>query len=895
MTTESSPQVDAWLVALLGLPIDGQPFPWQRALFARLLQGEVVGALDIPTGLGKTSVMALWLAARACGAKLPRRLVYVVDRRAVVDQATAVADHLRRCVAEHAELRQALGLERDLPISTLRGQHVDNREWLEDPAAPAIIVGTVDMIGSRLLFEGYGVSRKMRPYHAGLLGVDTLVVLDEAHLVPPFERLLHSIANGAHLFGPKSEELRVLLPAFRFMALSATGRGSSGTVFGLTEDDRKRGTITRKRLDAPKRLQLQTLGDKETLGAALARKAWDLSTQGQTPIRCLIFSNERKVAQEAMAELQKLAKAASAADCQVELFVGGRRVYERQYAAERLEELGFIAGTSKRATGPAFVFATSAAEVGVDLDADHLVCDLVAWERMVQRLGRVNRRGERNAEVIVLRAPTKDPQLATMLDAVEAVLNQLPQLAPNGLDVSPGALTALKQRSAEDHPLQNQLTAASTPAPLHPPLTRPLLEAWSMTSLDVHTGRPDIEPWLRGWEVENEPQTTVVWRDMLPLNHQGQLLERSLHSAFLEAAPPQLIESLETETYHVANWVMKRLASMRSNTANSNEDHPSRLAKDQVVALLVSRDGSVSPLGLNYEDNDKRNRLEDRLNGVTLIVDARLGGLAHGLLDTDSDEAADIQTLVDDGQMPFRVSRTTTLQGPPSEERLRRELTIPIRISSSGDEEEWLTIDTWTKDFAETEDGRSVSAKRAQTLEEHETWAEQAAAKLAERVDLSSRFAHMLVVAARLHDEGKRSKRWQRAFRSPKDFESSAVPLAKTTTRPNLQILAGYRHEVGSLPHAEKHERFLGLSDAERDLCLHLIAAHHGRARPTIPIDGAEEPPSKLEERARQIALRFARLEKAWGPWGLAWWEALLRAADQQASRRNDEEGAEHG
>jgi CRISPR-associated endonuclease/helicase Cas3 len=48
-------------------------------------------------------------------------------------------------------------------------------------------------------------------------------------------------------------------------------------------------------------------------------------------------------------------------------------------------------------------------------------------------------------------------------------------------------------------------------------------------------------------------------------------------------------------------------------------------------------------------------------------------------------------------------------------------------------------------------------------------------------------------------------------------------------------------------------------------------------------------PPSALQERARDVALRFARLHKRFGPWGLAWWEALLRAADQQASRNNGE------
>lgn len=56
-----------------------------------------------------------------------------------------------------------------------------------------------------------------------------------------------------------------------------------------------------------------------------------------------------------------------------------------------------------------------------------------------------------------------------------------------------------------------------------------------------------------------------------------------------------------------------------------------------------------------------------------------------------------------------------------------------------------------------------------------------------------------------------------------------------------------------------------------------------------IRTQGCEDaPPSALEERACNVALRFARLQKRWGPWGLAWWEALLRAADQQASRDND-------
>ncbi len=148
------------------------------------------------------------------------------------------------------------------------------------------------------------------------------------------------------------------------------------------------------------------------------------------------------------------------------------------------------------------------------------------------------------------------------------------------------------------------------------------------------------------------------------------------------------------------------------------------------------------------------------------------------------------------------------------------------------------------------------------------------------------------MLAARLHDEGKRAERWQRAFSAPRDGNI----YAKTKGPLRRNFLDCYRHEFGSLPYVEKSKEFHDLTDELKDLVLHLVAAHHGRARPTIETAGSDDaPPSALAGRAREVALRFARLQKDWGPWGLAWLEALVRAADQQASRENDKRGRRDG
>lgn len=341
------------------------PLRWQSRLFGEhFMRGVLPRAVDVPTGLGKTAVMALWLIARGQGVPLPRRLIYVVDRRAVVDQATDFAVGLRERLdqPEAAELKSALGLEgRSLPISTLRGQHADNREWLIDPTLPAIIVGTVDMIGSRLLFEGYGVSRGMRPYQAGLLGADALVLIDESHLVPPFEALLETIEKDIERYGPRNVNDRALLPPFRVLSLSATSRTGGSTVFRLEErdyldDDASVACeITHQRLTARK--QLRTV-EVETgrLIDTLAEQAWNLAFPTDGPgaensseaSRIVVFCDRRQDAEKVKAALDKRAesnKKGKVVAADSELLVGARRVRERQLAAKRLQELGFLAGS----------------------------------------------------------------------------------------------------------------------------------------------------------------------------------------------------------------------------------------------------------------------------------------------------------------------------------------------------------------------------------------------------------------------------------------------------------------------------------------------------------------------------------------------------------------------
>lgn len=909
------------------------PFPWQRRLFHMLCEGCVPSAVDIPTGLGKTTVMACWLLARANGAPLPRRLVYVVDRRVVVDQATEFAEDVRDRLDDLPELREKLSLGgRSLPISTLRGQHIDNKEWQEDPVATSIVVGTVDMIGSRLLFSGYGVSRKMRPNAAGLLGCDSLVVLDEAHLSRPFEHLLSAIERQRRVSDKRQTESSVkereeavaglgLPPPFRLLPLSAT-LGSvkdASPPFQLNDEDKLDATVSR-RLNAPKALRVTNLVEGTSLDDALADAAWDLyseeSAAHEVPVSLVVFCNSREIAEKVTNKLKAKLKDDSP-DAKTILFTGGRRVRERQRAADELQECGLVSSSTTVPQDSVFLVATSAGEVGVDLDADHMVCDLVPWERMVQRLGRVNRRGVGTARVHVIDGgKRRDEAASARLRSVRQLLSMLPRGNGDGHQAGPSALRDLGRHPDHDGLLEN----ASTPEPLYPALTRELVDAWSLTSLTEHTGRPEVGPWLRGW-VDDEPHTSVAWRRFLPLRFGSDGSQANVGpseiEAFFEAAPLQPAELLETETSRVADWLKKRVrkvfrsfakkqanAEPKESTGESESDAPEDsvnlrpLAESSIAALLLDDAGKLEKsFSLKDLSEIREKELHRPLADHRLVVDARLGGLQDdGLLDAGWDtpattaEGSENETASEGwgGQtVRVRLVRGESRGNDSGQEESWLEvLALPYEISAEGDERIWLVVEKQPVG-ATGEDARAV-ASTYQGLGEHQRMVVAEVARIADGLNLNDADRAMLVAAAEFHDAGKGARRWQRAFNARRE----GGPFAKTPGPLNLSILSGYRHEFQSvLDAAQDGLHGIDRSSQRYDLALHLIAAHHGNARPVIGIEGCDTlPPTVAGRRAREIALRFVRLQNDLGPWELAWWESLLRAADRRASRQHDDD-----
>ncbi len=805
---------------------DNDPFPWQTALYERFIAGTIPKSCNLPTGLGKTSVLAIWLLAwKAMPSLLPRRLVYVVNRRTVVDQTTTEAEKLRDNAPQ-------LGIP-DLAISTLRGQFADNRKWSADPSLPAIICGTVDMIGSRLLFSGYGVGFKGKPLHAGFLGQDVLLVHDEAHLEPAFQKLLDGIVNEqkrCNEFG-----------RFHVMELTATSR-EGGEPFSLTDKDFGNETV-KKRIGAKKAIVLHPQKDPKKLADQIA----DLALVHKDSKRAILVFV--RTVDDVMKVRDRLAKQ----ECQTITLTGTMRGKERDELVDD-ETFQRYLREDKDADQTVYLICTSAGEVGVNISADHLVCDLSTFESMAQRFGRVNRFGERpDTRIDIVHSTTFEDDAYNL--ARGKTLDLLRKL--NG-DASPTALGRLDPA---------ERTAAFAPTPTILPTSDILFDAWALTTIkDKLPGRPPVEPYLHGLPTDwQPPETHVAWREEVDVI-KGPLLD--------VYRPAQLLE----------DYPLKPHELLRDSSARVFERLKKLAAPPETPAWILAEGGSVNVTTLgDIQAGDK----ED-LNYVTVILPPIAGGLSkQGMLDQAAKEPVADVSEEWYADKEHKLKQRMRIKGddveiPPGMRRCRPAIDTKPE-DEDADERSPNRFWHWFERIGIAGEGKAT-ANKPYELQKHLDDAEKAATDFVDGLGLAEPLRTAVIIAAMYHDLGKARTTWQRSIGN---FTPTLYAKSGGSMRP--RDLNGYRHEFGSLLDITAHQRFRELPDDMKELVLHLIAAHHGRARPHFPADEAFDPEPNgrdVEALATETPRRFAKLQRKYGRWGLAYLESLVRAADILASQK---------
>ncbi|NCO19170.1 MAG: DEAD/DEAH box helicase, partial [Gammaproteobacteria bacterium] len=131
------------------------PYAYQ----SRLVSEAWPDILDIPTGLGKTAGVTLaWLYRRRLlkQESIPRRLVWCLPMRVLVEQTR---DTIQQWLTK-LDLAGEAGSDK-VSVQVLMGGEPGLREaeWAQYPEQDAVLIGTQDMLLSRALMRGYGMSR----------------------------------------------------------------------------------------------------------------------------------------------------------------------------------------------------------------------------------------------------------------------------------------------------------------------------------------------------------------------------------------------------------------------------------------------------------------------------------------------------------------------------------------------------------------------------------------------------------------------------------------------------------------------------------------------------------------------------------------------------------------
>lgn len=885
------------------------PFPWQQALVDCLAQqDEWPGVLDLPTGAGKTAAMdaavfhlALRYDAPGCAAL---RIALVVDRRLVVDDAFARAKKIEAALSramsdgpgEQAPLREvACRLQRlageDAPpliARRLRGGAPLENDWARTPTQPVILCSTVDQVGSRLLFRGYGVSDRMKPVHAGLLGADSLILLDEAHLSEPFRQTLAAVRDvgGAGV---------------RMALLSATPAAKANRPFSLFPEDRSH-PVLKKRLEARKPVAMEVLRGRtpavaEHFAEAARAIAGRMRQQGVHPPAIGVVVNRVDLARGVLEAL----KGEQTAD--VILMTGRSRGVDRDRIAGILAPFRTGADCRSKAK-PLFVVATQCLEVGVDLDLDGLVSQAASLDALRQRFGRLNRAGRPVPAEGAILAPSGDiakkAEDPVYGDRIRLTWEALEGIAEDGrVDFG---VEALPGRLGEGGFDQKSLAAEQPDAPVVMPA---YLDLWSQTS-PRPAADPDVGLFLHGAE-RTAAGVSIVWR--------GDISEEDLEDAnsgnleeLLRLVPPRSAEAVE-----VPIWAAEALL----NNARGYPEPPDGMfdvpARENWMPGPAGERGGARPAFRWAGANDPRTgvvRSENFQAGDLLIVPAEYGGCDG--FGWKADSRARVEDVADAAARPFwsrrcavRITRgivesaaewdrlvavlaEDTNRSKDLVERLLQALPpatdadqerggtgllrdtrdalevlrrpkgrLEVRLPYAGAYEKGAVIvaergvqDAGASDAAAPateDDNLSHTSKNPVNLQDHGNRVARLARRFALTLGLAEH-ADDLGLAAFLHDIGKADRRFQIMLSGGDPWNRpDGPPLAKSgrswspAAWQRAGLPQGWRHEALSVRMAEAHPRFGEAHDAA--LVLWLIGSHHGLGRPLFAfLEPAAEP-----------------------------------------------------
>jgi CRISPR-associated endonuclease/helicase Cas3 len=433
---------------------------------ARIARGGLPDVVKAPTGTGKTGVILAWLWRRLSEEDrdaTPRRLIYALPQRTLVDQTAGEA---RKWLAN-------LGLTDEVALHVVMGGRGETQgEWREDMHKPAIVVGTVDSLVSKILNRGYGIGRAIFPIDFALTTNGAHWIIDEIQLCPESTTTLRQIAAFTKKYGTAEPfGLTCMSATVPEGLLETVDNSAVGDVTEILDSERTGALAIR--LDAARRVRrLQSEpGDYKAIAAA----ARDRHRAGHLT---LVVLNTVEAARWVYKALR-----GGPVDCTL--------LHSRFRGIERAKLMSEAVGHPE----DRIIVATQVVEAGIDLSAAVLITEAAPWPSLVQRAGRCNRIGLLNADAELWWVPPGKPAPYEQQD-IDATCAQLQAL--EGQQVTGEGLLACDVRVTEE-----QVRV----------IRRPDFVDLFDTSQDLSGGDVDIAPYVRDGE---DLDAEVAWATWIP-------------------------------------------------------------------------------------------------------------------------------------------------------------------------------------------------------------------------------------------------------------------------------------------------------------------------------------------------------------------------------------------